>query len=830
MKFKIFLLAFLCSFISFAQQLQSPSKFLGYPLGSKFTRHHQIVEYFNYLAKNSNQLILAPYGKTNEGRRLNIAYISSASNLQNIERIRKQHLSNTGIENDTKLNDKAVVWLSYNVHGNEASSSEAAMLTAYELLTKKQAWLQNSVVILDPCVNPDGRDRYVNWYNQVANKNYNANPLAREHKEPWPSGRPNHYLFDLNRDWAWATQVETQQRLQVYNKWMPHVHVDFHEQGINEPYYFAPAAEPFHEIITGFQRDFQHTIGKNHTKYFDKNGWLYFTRERFDLLYPSYGDTYPTFNGAIGMTYEQAGHGRAGLGIKTEEGDILTLKDRLEHHNTTGLSTVEVASKNATKLNKEFRRYFGKQNYKYKSYVLRGDVDKQEQLKKLLDQHEIKYAYAKPQTVTGFDFFKNSRGNLKTSSNDLVVSTNQPKGLLIKALFEPKAKIKDSLTYDITAWSLPYAYGFKALASERQVTTTNTQPFTEKAAVKNSPYAYVFNWNHVSDAKLLAALLQAKVRVRFNEKYIENSGHKLQPGTIIVTQRDNKHLVNFDALIYKIAKQHQKPNKTITTGFATKGSDIGSPDVKEIKNQQIAVLSGENVSSLSFGEVQYFLEQDLNYSYTAINVTNFSTQQLQKFHTLVLPNGWYGSIFNETKLKALKTWIRKGGKVIAIGNANRIFANSKLFGLSSKKEDKKKKDTNKAEQDLHLVSYADSERENIKNYITGAIFKAKVDATHPLAFGYSDTYFTLRLSAGAYDYLKNGDNVVRVEDPTVISGFAGSKTIDKQKKSLVFGVENIGRGSIIHMVDNPLFRAFWDNGKLFFANALFMTNVNLERL
>ena len=195
------------------------------------------------------------------------------------------------LEGSPTATDVAIVWLSYNVHGNEASSTEAAMLTLYKLLTERKDLLENTVVIIDPCINPDGRDRYVNWYNETASQPYDIDRQASEHNEPWPGGRPNHYLFDLNRDWAWATQVETQTRLIAYNKWMPHIHVDFHEQGINEPYYFAPAAEPFHEIISDWQRDFQTEIGKNHAKYFDAEGWLFFTRESFDLLYPSYGDT-----------------------------------------------------------------------------------------------------------------------------------------------------------------------------------------------------------------------------------------------------------------------------------------------------------------------------------------------------------------------------------------------------------------------------------------------------------------------------------------------------------------------------------------------------------
>ena len=361
-----------------AQNLQSPNDFLGYEIGTQFSRHHQVVDYFEHVADAMPANVkLEKYGQTNERRSLYLAYISSEENLKNLETIRTNNLKQTGLLDGTSNDsDIAIVWLSYNVHGNEASSTEASMLTIYKLLTEHKQLLNNTVVIIDPCINPDGRDRYVNWFNETASKPYDIDIQASEHNEPWPGGRPNHYLFDLNRDWVWATQVETQQRLKVYNKWMPHIHVDFHEQGINEPYYFAPAAEPYHEIITDWQRDFQTQIGINHAKYFDANGWLFFTRERFDLLYPSYGDTYPTYMGAIGMTYEQGGHGMAGLGVLNDEGHVLTLVERLTHHTTTGLSTVEIASKNANKINTEFVKFFNNNGLKYKSYVLQGEADK----------------------------------------------------------------------------------------------------------------------------------------------------------------------------------------------------------------------------------------------------------------------------------------------------------------------------------------------------------------------------------------------------------------------------------------------------------------------
>ena len=472
----------LCSItLTMAQSIQTPSEFLGYELGSQFSRHHQVVDYFKHVAAQMpGQVKLETYGETYERRPLYLAYVSSEENMRNLETIRQNNLKNAGVLGGGSNNqDIAIVWLSYNVHGNEASSIEASMLTIYKLLTEKQSWLENTVVIIDPCINPDGRDRYANWFNETSSRPYDIDQQASEHNEPWPGGRANHYLFDLNRDWAWATQIESQSRLKVYNKWLPHIHVDFHEQGINEPYYFAPAAEPYHEIISDWQRDFQTQIGNNHARYFDKEGWLYFTRERFDLYYPSYGDTYPTYLGAIGMTYEQAGHGRGGLGVLNDEGIVLTLKDRIAHHTTAGLSTVEISSQNAARLNSEFKKFFNNSGLKYKSYVMQGDADKIEALKSLLDKHEIKYGSANSGRVSGYKYSASGQGSMNTSGKDLVVSTDQPKGKMVKVLFEPEGKLSDSLTYDITAWSLPYAYGLEAIASTSLISSgTHT---TEKS-------------------------------------------------------------------------------------------------------------------------------------------------------------------------------------------------------------------------------------------------------------------------------------------------------------------------------------------------------------
>jgi hypothetical protein len=814
--------------LSFAggQKIQSPSKFLGYELGTQFSRHHQVVDYFKHVAAGlPNQVKLEQYGETYERRPLYVAYVSSEENIRNLEAIRQNNLKTAGIIEGTATNNGvAIVWLSYNVHGNEASSTEAAMSTVYRLLTEKQDWLKNTVVIFDPCINPDGRDRYVNWFNETASNPYDIDQQASEHIEPWPGGRANHYLFDLNRDWVWASQIESASRLKVYNKWLPHIHVDFHEQGLNNPYYFAPAAEPYHEVISDWQRDFQNQIGENHARHFDANGWLYFTRERFDLLYPSYGDTYPTFMGAIGMTYEQAGHGRGGLGVLNDEGEILTLIDRLNHHTTTGLSTIEISSKNATKLNTEFARFFDTSGLKYKSYVLQGDADKIDAVKSLLDKHEIAHGSSSAGSVSGFRYSTGSQGSLNSSVNDLVVSIDQPKGKMVKVLFEPQAKLSDSLTYDITAWSIPYAYGLESVASTRVVPSGTSV----SSAISNTKdvraTGYILNWDSLKDAKFLADLLKQGVRVRFTEKPIVSDGQRFERGSLIIIRGDNKTMSSFDDLLLTTAKTYNRKLHAIASGLSKSGPDFGSPDIKLVNRQKIALLSGQNTSSLDYGAIWHFFEQQLLYPVTSINSEHFQHIDLEKYNVLILPSGRYEMILDAQGMKKLRSWIENGGKAIAIGKALGSFADSDDFALQRTK-------TEDEQESNKLVPYADRERENLKGSISGAIFRTNVDATHPMAFGYSDTYFSLKTGSDSYHLLDNGYNVAHIGNrPAQVSGFAGSIAVKNLSNSLVFGEERVGRGSVIYMVDNPLFRSFWENGKLFMINAIFLVNSNVFEL
>lgn len=825
MKKALLVLCLFTGMLSFGQ-LQSPAEFLGYEIGTEFSRHADVVRYFQHVADNSSMVTYQSYGKTNERRPLTYAVVSTAANMNNLEAIRTANLKNAGIGNGAEGAQTAVVWLSYNVHGNEASSTEAAMVTLYELITNKQDWLENTVVIIDPCVNPDGRDRYANWYNQVKASPYNTNRIAVEHNEPWPGGRPNHYLFDLNRDWAWATQVESQQRLKVYNQWLPHVHVDFHEQGINEPYYFAPAAEPYHEVISDWQRDFQTQIGKNHAKYFDKEGWLFFTRERFDLLYPSYGDTYPTFMGSIGMTYEQAGHGMAGLGIDNDEGIELTLVDRVAHHHTTGLSTVEISSKNAAKLNEEFRKFFAKNDFKYKSYVLNGHPDKIKALAELLDKHEIKYGFKSSGSVSGFRSSTNANGSMQ-ADGAMVVSTNQPKASMVKVLFEPDAELSNPLTYDITAWNLAHAYGLDCVASTSLVAANDGAPFAKAInQVMQGAAGYLMEWKSNADATFLADALQKGIKVRFSEKVLSFNGRSFDRGTLVITKRDNKNIPDFAAELTKLANQHGRVLVPTMTSFSDNGTDFGSPDIKLVPNNRVAILRGSGTSSLNYGALWHYFETQLKYPITSIDTDDFSASDLKHMDVLILPSGWYSRTLSGNTLDEIKEWVRAGGKVIAMDRAVGFFEGKEGFDLEANKNEE-----DKDEDSGNLTPYDQREKESVKNFITGSIYQVTIDPSHPMAFGYDDTYFSLKLGSRSYKFLENGYNVGIIKgEAKSVAGFSGSEAKAKLTNSLVFGEARMGRGSIVYMVDDVVFRAFWVNGKLFLANSLFFVNSNVIRL
>jgi hypothetical protein len=833
---KIFFSICLCliATLTFSQNtIQSPEDFLPTDYGNHFTPHHLLVDYYEYVAENSGQVILNQYGRTNERRPLLTAVISSPDNLSKLETIRTDNLKRAGLMEGELSGNKpvAIVWLSYGVHGNEAGGSESAPSVLYELVRpgndKMQNLLENAVVIIDPSINPDGYSRYTHWNWNAANKLVTPNPESREHNEPWPGGRVNHYYFDLNRDWAWQTQVETQQRLEVYHQWMPHIHVDYHEMGSNSPYYFAPAAQPYHDYITDWQGEFQAKVGKNHASYFDKNGWLFYTKEVFDLFYPSYGDTYPIFNGAVGMTHEQAGHGRAGRAILLNNEDTLTIRDRINHHVTTSMSNIEVSANNAEKLVENFARYFKnaieKPQGEYVSFIIPSDNEpsKIKALTQLLDKHRIQYGTAGKSIKVKdlYNYGANKNASYAVKSDDIIISAYQPKGVFTQVLFEPNPFLIDSLTYDITAWSLPHAFGLKAFASKDRINpeAKYTPPVYRKPSNLGKPTAYFAHWNSLADARFLGQLHQKDIKVRTATKAFTSSGVDYPIGTLVITRADNRKHSDFDLILQSIAANNEKIIAAAATGLSDKGPDLGSGSMKLLETPNIALVYSDRISGNAFGHVWHYIENDLEYPLTVLSDQQISYADLNQYDVILIPSGR-----PNLNLDKLKSWIRDGGTLITMGGSVGVFAGKDGFNLkrkSSMSSDKPKEDM----KDNHkLESYGDQERDAISDQMPGAIFKTHVDNTHPLAYGLPDYYYTLKTSSAAYELLEDDWNVSFIPEQLEVLGFAGANAKKDMKNTLTFGTQSMGRGQVVYMIDNPAYRGFWRNGKFVLSNALFM--------
>lgn len=831
---KILASLLLTSCLIMQAQVKSPAEFLP-DYGKNITYYHQVTDYFKHLEAQTPYVKGFQYGQTAEHRDLNVYYISTPENLKNLEIIRLQNLASIGMASQPsqKVGDKLIVWLSFNVHGNEWAGTESALTVAYELCNPENKttkdWLENTIVILDPCVNPDGFSRYGNWLRQIGGKQTHPGLTDREHMEEWPGGRYNHYVFDLNRDWAWQTQRETQHRLALYNQWMPQVHTDIHEQGYNSPYFFPPSAEPLHEFIEPYQKDFHALLGKNISAKFDAQNWIYNTSERFDLFYPSYGDTYPTYNGAVGMTIEQGGIG-AGRAVTLENGASLTIKDRLTHHATTVLTIVESAASQKESLLKGFRSFMNtsrnKMKGKYATYVLKNNA-KLEQLADLLKKNNIEFSYADAkQNANGFNYLTKKDNGFTIEPNDMIIQADQQKAVLAQVLFEPNHKLNDSLSYDITAWALPLAYGVEGYAVKKTIgLKTKKEIVKTTQTIPQSVYAFHIPWNNRTSAQVLAELHQKSIKVRMAVKLADFGSTQVQAGGLVVSKGDNPTLVDFEKEVGAIVAK-KSDYTVLTTGYTKNARDLGGENFPLLTAPKVVLLSGNGINSTDFGAAWFYLEETVGYPTSVVDVNKFNRIKLHEYNTLILPDGSYH--FSEEQIKNLDQWVKSGGKIIAMNGALDLFDGREGFALNAfaTEEEKEKAEKLAKEQELknRFLDAANEERRAMSDQIPGAIIENTLDVTHPMSFGLGKKYFSLKTDNRYYNLLKNASNIAYIPKGYKSYGFVGHEIGKKLPETVSFAIDYKGSGKVIYMVDNPLFRAFWENGNMLFSNALFLVN------
>lgn len=820
-----------------SQKIKSPDEFLGYELGTRFTFQSRVVEYFRYVADNSELAEYREYGTTYEGRTLGVCIVSSSENLINLEEYRKNNLIRTGLaEGNFTGKQIPIIWLAYNVHGNESAGMETAMKTLYTLVSGSyngvSDWLKSCIIIIDPCQNPDGRDLYTNRYVNTGNLYPNADGNSWEHNQGWPSARSNHYLFDLNRDWAWQTQAETAQRIALYDQFMPHVFADFHEMGSESSFFFGPGADPWHEVITPWQHEFHKLMGTGNASLFDKKSKLYFTKDYYDLFCPSFGDTWPLFNGAMGFTYEQGGSGFSGLAYKREAGDTLTLRKRIDGHFTASMATLKVTYENREKLISEFNRFYAgnisNPSFQYKSIIIKGTNEKSdlEAFLQLLRKNQIRYSYSGStgKKLKGFDYLSNSEGEVTIEKGDFLISSSQPQAKLVQVFFEPDSKLTDSITYDLTAWALPYVFNLKAYALSEQINPSDEK--TETTGVinilsTNNPYGYAVNFEGFNELKFIAGLLKNDIKARYMLNPFTSNGLSFNRGSIIITRADNIALGSkFDRTVTDVANKTHVKLVSVNTGLVDSGKDFGSEYSSLMKKTKIAVLCGDGISSSSVGEIWYYFERELEYPVSLINVNNLKDVDLNEYNILILTSGKYSDIKD-----SVISFAQQGGRVIALENAISVFASEKstlLFkATESRNAEKKAAEKKEKSDDLSLLKkFGDEERNMISGESSGSIYKVSLDETHPYTFGLGKEWFVMKGSS-TWPFLPGGYNIGYILDREPVSGFAGYKFKKEIKNTLVIGSERIGTGEVVYITDDPYFRGYWKSGRILLGNVLF---------
>ncbi len=834
---------------------------LGKPSGERITPAADVVRYFRELQKAApDRIKVTTYAKSWQGRELVYAVISSPKNIAGLDSFSLDMKALADPRRTSQAAANAIiarapgsVWLAHGVHGDEISSADASMMTAYHLLAAKDdpvvaGILANTMVFIDPVQNPDGRDRFVNGFYDTTGLVPSGSAIAAERNQPWPGGRFNHYLFDMNRDWLSITQPETKGRIAIYQDWFPLVFVDLHEMGSNSSYFFSPEADPYNPDIIQSQRDSLKMIGRNNAKWFDRFGFSYFTREVYDAFYPGYGAAWPLFHGSIGTTYEQAS--ARGLLVRKSDGTDMSYQDTVRHHFTSSIATLETMSANREKLLRDFYAYRASaidegRKGSVRSYVIPPQQDQStaDRLAKLLSQHGIEVSRA---TAT-------IRACRKTyPAGSYTVSLAQPAGRLARTVMEPqvnldktfmaeqerrRAKDLEAELYDVTAWSLPLMFNVTTDRCADEPTGalapfTMDTPTPPTFANPDATYGFLAPWGSTAAVRLLSSALREGIDVSSSDFAFTHEGQSYPSGTLIFRKSATPDLA---AKLQRLAADAGASVVGVNDSWITQGPSFGSEKVVPHKAPRVAIAWDRPVSPTSAGNLRFVVERQLGYPVTPVRVASLGADELSQFDVLILPDGNYGAVLGDGA--AIKGWTERGGVLIAIGSASNFVADPKT-GLSSiRRENAVRKDkADKKEDDKAAVPgtefttatdllAAEMPLEEEPDASPGALVKAIPDTDHWLAAGLKPSLNVLMTGNDIFTPARRdaGVNVISFAGPgeLVTSGYLWDET----KRQLAFKpfvvVEPKGRGELIVFTQNPTVRAYLDGLNVLLANAIF---------
>jgi len=789
--------------ITYDKNIPSPKEYLGWQIGDWHISHDLLQSYLKELATKSDRVYVEEYARSHEGRPLMGLIFTSPENQKNIEQIKADR--SEILEGKAKKERPVVIYQGYSIHGNESSGANAAVLMAYYLAagqsTEIKDMLQESVIIIDPCLNPDGLNRFASWANTHKSKTLSSDPNGREFNEAWPRGRTNHYWFDLNRDWLPLVHPESIGRLRMFHTWKPNILTDHHEMGSNNTFFFQPGIPSRTNPITPQKnQDLTAEIGKYHAAELDKLGSLYYSQESFDDFYYGKGSTYPDVNGCIGILFEQAssrGH------LRETNNGLLSFPFTIRNQVATSLSTQRAGYALRNDL-KQFQSDFYKGTPKSsEAYVIREAKDKSRLHKfvQLLQRHEIK-VYQK-------------------NNEEYVVPLNQAQHLLIGTIFETNTQFRDSLFYDVSTWTMPLAYNLNA-SKESGVSFSQADlvPIldlkTENGKMLGkSDYGYVFTWDDYYSPRLLNAILSKGLRARVASKpfgmMVEGEQLDFTYGSIIVpAQNQNTSSDEIYAFLQESIKESNIEVFPIESGMGTAEVDLGSPSMKYLEQPKVMLVVDGSTSSYDAGEVWHLLDQNYNMPVSLVPVDDINNNLLKKYNTVVLVNG------ARPNASSIKSWTEQGGTLITFKGASSWAINNDIAKASVKS----RPNTNKSKV---LKQYKNASAERGAQFLGGAIFESHLDLSHPLTYGYDNSTLPIfKRNTLALNYSSNpyAQPLVFKSNP-LLSGYSSKPNQTYIGNSAAVIVSALGRGKVISFVDNTNFRGFWYGTHKLFANAIF---------
>ena len=788
----------------FNQKIPKPSEIIGHEVGEWHVTHDKLVQYMYALANSSERIIIEETGKTYEDRPLLILKISSEENIKNLKSIQKNHLAiSNGLKKSEFKNMPAIVYQGYSVHGNEASASNAALLGVYFLAASNNPEtieiLNNTVILFDPCLNPDGLQRFAYWAN--SNKNLVPNPdnNDREFSEIWPGGRTNHYWFDLNRDWLPVQLPESKARIKTYTDWLPNIVTDHHEMGTNSTFFFQPGVPSrVNPLIPNLNQNLTEKIAKYHAEFLDKIGSLYYSKENYDDFYFGKGSTYPDVNGSIGILFEQAssrGH------LQQSQNGVLTFPFTIKNQLTTTLSTLKAASSLREELLAYMNNFYVNslnQNNKSKfngiGFGNEHDKTSSYQLAKILKTHKI-------------DVFETKQKKFK-----YYVPLKQKKSRLIKAIFDTNTKFEDSLFYDVSAWTFPHAFNLNYEFIKEELKTNNSISQPVGKVTNYSNYGYLIKPHDYHIPTLINNLQENGIRIKSSSKQFKINDNNFDYGTLLIPVVGQSQ--SSDKIFETLTDISNKTGIDVhgLNGGYEDNVGFGSGSFTSIKKPKVGLIVGSGVRAYDAGEIWHLFDIRYKIPITKIDLRNINRINLNEYSHIILPS--YSG--NNLNVKKIQDYLNDGGNLIAYRSSINWLEKNKIISVDFLKNERYAKN----------VSFEDRGKFSGSQVVGGAIFETKIDKSHPINFGIKGKNLsTFRNNTIFMKPDKNSyNNPIEYSNNPLVSGYISNENLELLKNSVPFKVKRYSSGKIFLFTDNTNFRAFWYGTNRLLMNAIYLSN------